>query len=110
MVLEYGTLEVLDSVALAIEVRYFVHRIRDGEALLGECSIVLPVVEEDTCYGLTCFGEGLAACAGDSDCGSDDGAGGDTEVRGGTSGRRSGGCGGLGRAYDALKGASLVAA
>ncbi len=46
VVLEHRPLEVLDRVYLAVGVARFLYLLRDGEALLGQATVAIPVVEE----------------------------------------------------------------
>src|SRR5262245_5654616 len=64
MGLEDGALEVLDGIRFAVQWRDLLELAGDGIALLGQPTMLLPVVEEEAADGLAGFGEGLAARAG----------------------------------------------
>jgi hypothetical protein len=58
--LEHRTLEVLHPVLPSVQRGHFHEFVADGEALLGQAAILLPVLEEPAAYGLTRLFEGTA--------------------------------------------------
>ena len=55
MVFEHGSLEVLDGVCLAVQVALLLELVGDGIALLGQPSVLLPVLAEPAADGLACL-------------------------------------------------------
>src|SRR5688500_18622806 len=52
---KHGTLEVLHGVGLTVCIASFLHLLRDGEALLRQASVALPIGQELSPDGLTCL-------------------------------------------------------
>src|SRR5687768_11801555 len=60
--LEYGALEILYRIRLAIYIRHFPEFAADREALLSQVAMRLPICQELAAYTLACLFERHAVC------------------------------------------------
>lgn len=62
MIFKDRPLEVLDEISLPVNVRRFVKLRSDRVALLGEASVLVPIVQELSLQGLARFGKLVRRC------------------------------------------------
>src|SRR5437773_538791 len=60
VILEHGPLEILDCIGVPVQVALLLKLAGDGEALLSQTAVCLPVGQKPTAHRLARFREGLA--------------------------------------------------